>query len=1310
MSLLFWKKLFGRKSPASSQTIQCCLDVAEEGKTYLDGLKTDGESFCGLYLKDTDEEIVLRKDDQFIGIKKSEIATIAIRREKKAALNTHFEPDETQKESVDALRQLPSIDPQFDLSIFKSADVSDIKTINTLQLIFSRNKWICFYDGKRLRSDNLPLNISIPKNIATTFLGRGYYLCKIYPLKGKMPPILVLANAQYITKEVVTSIQGKATKEEAPHSTFSLDQMQNFFQSDTPYKLSVVGDIIKLSGIDISAYGHTKLLDLFTSIQDDRLEIKLDESGLPIVTFHWNKNVNVFSGKDEAWRSFLSVFIKTCEYNQDYPLATLTPTLRNNGFDFKEFGFSKMLSCLESFPKDAIVISSDSNGHPLIKVIENDYNLENISNKTDDGDADTHSILPRRGLISAYYFTRKMGFLIESPSNQTWWFNDSLVCDQQLMQSLHDGNIGQHVVFDGEDTVVEGKSYPAVSQIKSFSNVVHNPQQSSMITPEDVICTPDIPSCLSRYSKFAVQQINSCSYEGIDARKLRTKIFTEDDIKRVTIRLEKLRRSGYTPGELSKYHLTLASLHSKVDQDEVAIAQQLSSYFRLLSESCLVDQNIPGDVARFYTVEAMRVSSAGFDSASKKLIYLLFLTYAPSFGTPKGEKSSEDILALVNKIATTPFFKDLKSELPYFKEEVPHFFPDIHRELGSVIDIAEENLPSDNIRWKMILPLCENINSISGAVLTQTRDAIIPLSENLSVFDQQRFKSFLEIFTSLIDYSQKRFFSDKEVIKLQIGQIISAFFHEYNLKPTALLAEALIPALIHIKKLLDADFLALQNIMPELTVENVLETDGYCLTPEGTVELKLSICNLRESSAPIESIELSLQDRNCQESYYPGILGGSQKQKEMQLIFTPTPEEISDKAFSVNVMVSFRTRNGEKQAGPFPISVQLEKSHFEPISNPYLSYAGGNPIEASDSKMFFGRGALVHEICEQLSRPYSGQCFVLYGQKRSGKTSVMRQIQNYLPADSFYTQISAQAFNYDQSILLSTFAKHILDKVFDVAEDKSLDFPSLPSYEFANSDPVLALKQISRILKKNGLNWIVSVDEFTYIYSNAKESAETFMHAWKALLQAHVFNALIIGQDTMPQFKEAFPNDFCVSHDRRLNFLSEEDSAALASEPITKDGDSRYRGNSLTKIYQKTAGSPFFLQKLCSEIVKFLNKKGSSYITEADIDIISDNLVHGRGDSALHKEDFEALVVAGDPLLSPVPINVLWNVLATIALHSAKGAWCSFSDIASIPNSKEAIVDLQKRDTILVDNDKIKIRVELFADWLRINNKGIIDE
>ena len=1311
MSFSIWEKLFGGKSAASSETIQCCLDEAEKGKTYLEGSKTNGDSFCGLYLRDISEEIVLKNDNQFIGIKKSEIATIAIRREKKAQPNPPFEPDETQKESIDVLRQLSSIDPQFDLSIFKSADVSDLKAINTLQLIFSRNKWICFYDGKRLRSENLPLSISIPKNIANTLIRSGYYLCKIYPLKGKMPPILVLANAQYITQDLVKSIQGKATKDETPHSAFSLDQMQRFFQSDTPYKLSVVGDIIKLSGIDISAYGHTKLLDLFSSIHDDRLEIKLDESGLPILTFHWNKNkVNVFSGKDEAWRSFLAAFVKSCEYNQDYPLATLTQTLRNNGFDFKDFGFAKILSCLESFPTDLIVISSDTNGHPLIKVLENEYTLEDLRNETDSEQTESVGSLPRRGLISAYYFTRKMGFLIESPSNQTWWFNDGLVSDPQLLQSLHDGNVGQDVVFDGEDAVVEGKSYPAVCIIKSFSIVMHNPHRPSENIAENVINQPETSVALAHYSKFAVQQINGCSYEGIDARSLQTKIFSKNDIKGVTFRLRELEKSsGYIPGELSKYHLTLAALHSKLDNDEHSITRHLRSYFTLLTESCLVDQNIPGDVARFYAVEAMRVSQPGFYS-SKRLIYLLFLTYAPSLGAPRGQKTSNDISDLLSKLKEVPAFQILRSDLPYLKEEVPHFFPEIHRELGSVVDIAEESLPSVNIKWKMILPLCENINSISGAVLTQTRDAIIPLSENLSVFDQQRFKRFLEIFTALIDYSQKRFFSDKEVVKLQIEQIISAFFQEYNLKPTALLAEALVPALIHIKKLLDVDFSALQNIMPELTVENVLETDGYCLTPAGTVELKLSVCNLSESSAPIESIELSLQDRNCQESYYPGILGGSQKQKEMQLIFTPTPEEISDKAFSVNVMVSFRTRNGEKQAGPFPISVQLEKSNFEPISNPYLSYAGGNPIEASDDKMFFGRSALVHEICEQLSSPYSGQCFVLYGQKRSGKTSVMRQIQNFLPPDSFYTQISAQAFNYDQSILLPTFAKHILDKVLDVAEDKSLELPGLPSYEFANSDPVLALKQISRTLKKNGLNWIVSVDEFTYIYSNAKESAETFMHAWKALLQGHVFNALIIGQDTMPQFKEAYPNDFCVSHDRRLNFLSEEDSAALASEPITKDGDSRYRGNSLTKIYQKTAGSPFFLQKLCSEIVKFLNKKGSSYITEADIDIISDNLVHGRGDSALHKEDFEALVVAGDPLLSPVPINVLWNVLATIALHSAKGAWCSFSDLASIPNSKEAIVDLQKRDTILVDNDKIKIRVELFADWLRINNKGIIDE
>lgn len=1406
--MFFLKKLFGRFHPVSQETIRYCLEHAEKEKTLLDVTDINKKVFHGIFLQETASEITLKCENEFIGISKNEIAKIAISQKKtilKGAQENRKEQND-QKELIDMLKGIPTIDPPVNSNMLKST-TTDPKTIQDLQTFFKKNKWICYYDGKNLKSGSLLRVISVPKAVKYSLPQTGFYLCSIYAMKGKVPPILVMSSAVYITPGLVDFIRSQPIiQEDSKFSSPSLlDLLHHEFKNDQPYKLSAVGDAIKIAGIDISSYGHTKLSDLFVSLQSEEIELGKDETNQPVVTFHWKKTVtpNDLPDGSEVWRSFIAAFLKTCQYGQDYQLAPLTLELAANGFRYEDFGYSKMLPCLLSFPKDLITISYDSNGHPLVKVLkqdiehiqkakvgeinplgagitdgsdtwhaflnafskicqyEQDYPLAALTEKlsangfryedfgyskmlsclqsfpqnqitisydinghplvrvqkqdivftqsgeTWENNPQDNTLLSRRGIISAYYPIRGMGFIIESSSNQTWWFDDNLIRNPDLLQSLHDGVTGQDIVFDGKDTVLEGKTYPIPTGIRFLSNDLQINRSISRDLEEKNTVSTDSSNGMEQYSKFSIQQMAECSYEGIDAKSLQEGSFSSKDIEGIRYRLRMLEKTrGYVPKVLSEYYLTLAALSLKIDKSSKTTSRYLRQYFSLQAEACMLDLNMPHEVIRFYCVEALRVSDPNFKSAFR-LVFLLFLSYEPSLGLSRGYKTLDDIRNLLAKMKEMDKIQDVVSDLPYYRAAIPHFFPLIMDVLKEHVSVDENALSIVDHQWKQIYPLCESIKNISGFALTQVRDRLLPISHSFSSFDQQRYNHFLEIFSALIEYSQKRFFSDREITKLQIDQASNDFLQDYKSRPTELLVEALVPALRHLQKILNEDFQQMQNLMPELSVENVLETDGYTLTPNGTIELKLSICNLNEATPPVESIELSLQGRPCQESYYPGVLWG---RKEMSLIFSPSEKEIEDKAFSVNVMMSFRTRTGEKQAGPFPISIQLEKNSFETIPNPYLPYAGGNPIEATDDTMFYGRNALVQEICEQLSRPYSGQCYVLYGQKRSGKTSVMKHIQNFLPRDAFYTQVSAQAFNYDKDALLSTFAKHVLEQVDEVAFDKSIEIQNLPSLDFANSDPVLALKHISRSLKKKGLNWIISIDEFTYIYSNARESAEAFMHAWKALLQDHVFNALIIGQDTMPQFKQAFPNDFCVSHDRRLTFLSEEDSILLAWEPIAKeDGESRYRGNSLAKIYQKTAGSPFFLQKFCSETVKYLNKKGSPYITEADIDNISDNLVHGRVDSSLHKEDFDALVVAGDSKLSPVPVETLWKVLTVIALHSIKKGWCSFSDLESVPDFMEAINDLKNRDTIQVDNDEVCIRVELFADWLRINNKGIIE-
>src|SRR6185437_9831725 len=104
---------------------------------------------------------------------------------------------------------------------------------------------------------------------------------------------------------------------------------------------------------------------------------------------------------------------------------------------------------------------------------------------------------------------------------------------------------------------------------------------------------------------------------------------------------------------------------------------------------------------------------------------------------------------------------------------------------------------------------------------------------------------------------------------------------------------------------------------------------------------------------------------------------------------------------------------------------------------------------------------------------------------------------------------------------------------------------------------------------------IFLIDEFTYVYEYIREGLRTpaFMRQWKSLLESRTFDAVLVGQDTMPRFKEAYPNEFGVTHDERISYLSQEEARALAEDPIMMGSESRYKGASLDRLTGLTAGS-----------------------------------------------------------------------------------------------------------------------------------------
>jgi hypothetical protein len=230
---------------------------------------------------------------------------------------------------------------------------------------------------------------------------------------------------------------------------------------------------------------------------------------------------------------------------------------------------------------------------------------------------------------------------------------------------------------------------------------------------------------------------------------------------------------------------------------------------------------------------------------------------------------------------------------------------------------------------------------------------------------------------------------------------------------------------------------------------------------------------------------------------------------------------------------------------------------------------------------------------------------------------------------------------------------------------------------------------------------IFLIDEFTYVYEYIREGLLTpaFMRQWKSLLESRTFDAVLVGQDTMPRFKEAYPNEFGVTHDERISYLSAAEARALAEDPIMMGGESRYKGASLDRLISLTAGSAFYLQIFCDRLVQHLNRNRLVFITES---VVGDVLAHlTTGPSALSIDKFDPLITAAGESVALAPKERYLALLTKVALNPL----ITSQELGA--QEAPLVRDLFAREVLERGQaGRLRIRVGLFAEWLKANSLG----
>ncbi|WP_370615695.1 AAA family ATPase [Mumia qirimensis] len=436
----------------------------------------------------------------------------------------------------------------------------------------------------------------------------------------------------------------------------------------------------------------------------------------------------------------------------------------------------------------------------------------------------------------------------------------------------------------------------------------------------------------------------------------------------------------------------------------------------------------------------------------------------------------------------------------------------------------------------------------------------------------------------------------------------------------------------------------------------------------------------------------------------------------------------------IEVKLTFAGTGAEvRESGRQRLTVRLRRAEpFEPIGNPFRQYASGIPVD--EPGMFFGREQLITDIVTHLLSVKPGRCFGLYGQKRTGKSSVVEQVRLRL-ADEGILVASVSMGVVDRSSITASFFTEVLDQlrsqvggllsesVFARLLTRWPDSAAVarePLNSFRKA--IVATRALLRADGEAEPRLVIVVDEFTYLFEILRRShvspsehdqLRDFMRQWKSLIEARLFSALVVGQDSMPYFIDAFPNEFSVMQLERLEYLTTSETETLADRPILRiDGSSRFVGYALHSIPAYTDGHPFFTQILCDRVVTIANERKNPSIAQHDVEEAVESLLAGRREIGMYR--FDCLLTADNTGMllhggtleeDPTPQSLAETasrILTKIAADAgAQNAPVDRDRLDMSVFELKVYEDLLLRQVITERNGRVHIRIVLFAEYLR---------
>jgi len=258
-----------------------------------------------------------------------------------------------------------------------------------------------------------------------------------------------------------------------------------------------------------------------------------------------------------------------------------------------------------------------------------------------------------------------------------------------------------------------------------------------------------------------------------------------------------------------------------------------------------------------------------------------------------------------------------------------------------------------------------------------------------------------------------------------------------------------------------------------------------------------------------------------------------------------------------------------------------------PIPNPYVV---GNPITGS---LFVGREDILLRFEELWNTPGQIPSIVLYGHRRMGKTSVLRNLPEKFCQDLIIDFNMQRVGDVKSSgELLYNLALAIYDAFPEAKEH--LNEPVENEFTEKNSSTSFDrfLKKVDFFRKNKRV--IIAIDEFEIIEEliNEGKLEARLLGFWRSLIQTYSWFVMVLaGLHTLQEKTHDYWNPLFGSVQViPVSFINPKAAKVLITSP-SPEFNLDYAPDAVTLIYKLTYGQPYLIQLICHNLVTYFNRQ-----------------------------------------------------------------------------------------------------------------------